>query len=249
VQEKGTRAPPLELVSDKERHLRPIRVPGVSDVLAIPHDTRDLIERLHQQREAILRRGGAEDLASYRLLPDRPTETEFDRVQGESIDECNDFSTVSCVGSVDDDRSAVAKLKKTISLDGLILDRLDVRRHNPTGGETSSVHLKGRSTRVDGPSPGVRRTTGTGGETPPEIRVNAVAPGSTDTPGAQAATGPTAPAGATLDDLLNAFLARIPLGRMGIPEDIAMAVINLASPASSYVTGATLAVDGGYLVL
>ncbi len=44
------------------------------------------------------------------------------------------------------------------------------------------------------------------------------------------------------------FLARIPLGRQGEPDDIATATLFLASPASSYITGQTLIVDGGFLV-
>ncbi len=42
-----------------------------------------------------------------------------------------------------------------------------------------------------------------------------------------------------------ALLSRIPLGRMGMPDDIAHAVAFLASPAAGYVTGATLHVNGG----
>jgi 2-deoxy-D-gluconate 3-dehydrogenase len=45
------------------------------------------------------------------------------------------------------------------------------------------------------------------------------------------------------------IVSRIPLGRPGIPEDLAGAVVYLASPASDYVTGQVLWVDGGYLVL
>ena len=83
---------------------------------------------------------------------------------------------------------------------------------------------------------------------PKKIRVNAIAPGSIETPGAGAAMGATVADAAKLQELSKAFLARIPLGRMGAPDEIARAVLFLASPAASYVTGATLVVDGGYLV-
>jgi 2-dehydro-3-deoxy-D-gluconate 5-dehydrogenase len=83
---------------------------------------------------------------------------------------------------------------------------------------------------------------------PHRIRVNAVAPGAIDTPGAKASMSAGVPAGVNPADLLKAFLARIPLGRMGSPDDIAGAVVFLAGGAAAYVTGALLVVDGGYLV-
>lgn len=81
---------------------------------------------------------------------------------------------------------------------------------------------------------------------PKKIRVNAVAPGAIQTPGASAATSGLSSSDA--EAASKAFLARIPLGRMGTPTDIANAVLFFASEASSYVTGAVLVVDGGYLV-
>lgn len=72
------------------------------------------------------------------------------------------------------------------------------------------------------------------------IRVNAVAPGTIDTE----LTRSIARDRAALDELV---ARRIPLGRLGEPDDIASAVAWLASDAASYVTGHTLVVDGGRL--
>jgi NAD(P)-dependent dehydrogenase (short-subunit alcohol dehydrogenase family) len=72
------------------------------------------------------------------------------------------------------------------------------------------------------------------------IRVNAVAPGWIATP----LTAPVREDAAKSA----AILARTPLGRWGEPIDVAGAVTFLVSPASGFVTGATLAVDGGYVI-
>jgi len=79
------------------------------------------------------------------------------------------------------------------------------------------------------------------------IRVNTICPGSINTEGARAAMG-AASKGASAADLGKAFLARVPLKRTGEPDDIAAAAVFLASAASSYVTGANLVVDGGFLL-
>jgi 3-oxoacyl-[acyl-carrier protein] reductase len=71
------------------------------------------------------------------------------------------------------------------------------------------------------------------------IRVNAVAPGLIDTP-------MTAPMQA-FPQLLEDELARAILPRMGTPEEVAAAVLFLSSDAAAFITGGTLAVDGGYL--
>jgi 2-deoxy-D-gluconate 3-dehydrogenase len=47
---------------------------------------------------------------------------------------------------------------------------------------------------------------------------------------------------------IKAFEAMIPMGRMGDPDDVARAVLFLASDLASYVTGAQLVVDGGRLL-
>ncbi len=71
------------------------------------------------------------------------------------------------------------------------------------------------------------------------IQVNAVAPG-------YIATMNTAPLRAD-EKRSEDIVARIPAGRWGTPVDVAGAVVFLSSPASDYVTGFTLAVDGGWL--
>ena len=81
---------------------------------------------------------------------------------------------------------------------------------------------------------------------PKKIRVNAVCPGAIHTPGADVAL--SAMGGGDTGRAKAAFAKRIPLGRMGDPDDIARAVLFLATDASSYMTGSTLVVDGGYLV-
>ena len=84
-----------------------------------------------------------------------------------------------------------------------------------------------------------------------DIRVNAVAPGGISTPGIAAQTEALMSAGRTDDDIkqmLKTFLSRLPLGRMGRPDDVARIVLFLASPASDYMTGSLLLADGGYLL-
>jgi NAD(P)-dependent dehydrogenase (short-subunit alcohol dehydrogenase family) len=73
------------------------------------------------------------------------------------------------------------------------------------------------------------------------IRVNAIAPGVIETP-MTVSTRANA-------DTLERFLARIPMHRVGKPEELIGAVLFLASSMSTYVTGTTLPVDGGYLAM
>jgi NAD(P)-dependent dehydrogenase (short-subunit alcohol dehydrogenase family) len=70
-----------------------------------------------------------------------------------------------------------------------------------------------------------------------KINVNAVAPGAIQTPGA----------GGTLDsDAMKQTISAIPWQRVGQPEDIANAVVFLASKKSDYITGQVVVVDGGW---
>lgn len=71
------------------------------------------------------------------------------------------------------------------------------------------------------------------------IRVNAVAPGVIQTPYHERYSPP---------DLFQKYLASIPVGRAGTPEEVADVIVFLASPAARYMTGETLEVNGGMLM-
>jgi 3-oxoacyl-[acyl-carrier protein] reductase len=71
------------------------------------------------------------------------------------------------------------------------------------------------------------------------ITVNCVAPGFIDTDMTRALP----------DAQRAALLSRIPLGRLGAPEEVAYAVAFLASPRAAYITGATLHINGGMLMI
>ena len=73
------------------------------------------------------------------------------------------------------------------------------------------------------------------------IRVNAVSPGTTDTPGLQNLLASSEVGQQRLKMIQNT----VPLGRFGAPDEVAKAVVFLASDDSSYITGTELFVDGG----
>jgi 3-oxoacyl-[acyl-carrier protein] reductase len=78
------------------------------------------------------------------------------------------------------------------------------------------------------------------------IRVNAVAPGWTMTERVTELLTARAEAnGTTPEQEAAKIVAETPLGRMGTPEEFANATVFLAPPAASYITGVTLAIDGG----
>ncbi len=75
-------------------------------------------------------------------------------------------------------------------------------------------------------------------ELAPGVRVNAIAPGLVKTDMARALWEPNE----------DAIARRLPLKRLGIPDDIANAAVFLASDAASWITGTTMVVDGGALL-
>jgi 3-oxoacyl-[acyl-carrier protein] reductase len=75
---------------------------------------------------------------------------------------------------------------------------------------------------------------------PHGIRVNAISPGVIDTPFHEVFSTP---------EMIKSFVASIPLGRIGTPEDCAKVVAFLASDLSSFLVGETIEVNGGQLML
>ena len=72
------------------------------------------------------------------------------------------------------------------------------------------------------------------------IRVNAILPGSIDTPG----FGELIASSETGQQRLKMLSSAVPMGRLGKPEEIAKAVVFLASDDASFITGVELFVDG-----
>jgi NAD(P)-dependent dehydrogenase (short-subunit alcohol dehydrogenase family) len=78
---------------------------------------------------------------------------------------------------------------------------------------------------------------------PENIRVNAICPGPVNTP---MLPGFLAKPPDAADSVAEVYSSRVPLGRVAEPQEIARAVVFLASDAASFVTGVALPVDGGY---
>jgi len=79
---------------------------------------------------------------------------------------------------------------------------------------------------------------------PEGIRVNAICPGTIDSELVRAAARAE---GGDLDETLRTYGAFHPLGRLGLPEDVAQGALFLASSRSSFMTGSYLTIDGGFL--
>ena len=76
-----------------------------------------------------------------------------------------------------------------------------------------------------------------------QIRCNAVCPGTVETPSLK---DRVAALGGSLPEVWRAFVGRQPIGRLGTPSEIAALVVYLASDESSFTTGSTYVIDGGW---
>jgi 2-deoxy-D-gluconate 3-dehydrogenase len=80
------------------------------------------------------------------------------------------------------------------------------------------------------------------------INVNAIAPGGIQTEGASRPLEGSGMTEEQMKKMMEDFIRRIPLGRIGLPDDIAKVAVFLASSYSDYITGETIIVDGGMLL-
>jgi 3-oxoacyl-[acyl-carrier protein] reductase len=131
---------------------------------------------------------------------------------------------------------------------GLLLNSKEAVKHfGPAGG--SIINVSSLVSRMAMPGSSVYSATKAAVDAvtrtlakelgPRKIRVNSVNPGLVETEG-------THTAGFTESEFRKQFETSAPLGRIGQPRDIAPAVVFLASPDSSWITGETLFITGGY---
>jgi 2-deoxy-D-gluconate 3-dehydrogenase len=83
---------------------------------------------------------------------------------------------------------------------------------------------------------------------PHGIQVNGIAPGGIATEGSSAPLQGSGMTEEQMQAMTEEFVSHIPLGRMGLPDDIAKVAVFMASGASDYLTGETVIVDGGRLL-
>jgi 3-oxoacyl-[acyl-carrier protein] reductase len=116
------------------------------------------------------------------------------------------------------------------SAGGAIVNISSVVAHSPVA--TASVYSATKAA-VDAVTKSLAKELG-----PRKIRVNSVNPGMVETEGLHSA-------GIAESDFRKTLEAQTPLGRIGQPDDIAPAVVFLASDDSSWITGETLTISGG----
>ena len=134
---------------------------------------------------------------------------------------------------IDTDLSAVFRLSKAV-LRGMMKARagriINITSVVGSTGNPGQINYAAAKAGVAGMTRALAREIGSRG-----ITVNCIAPGFIDTDMTRALP----------DAQRDVLLTQIPLGRLGSPEDIAAAVVFLASPDAGYITGSTLHVNGG----
>jgi len=191
---------------------------------AIALDVRDraavraAVERIERER------GGLDVLVNNAgLLANGP----FDATAGEAWD---NLVAVNLTGVYNCVQAAVPAMRRRGS--GSIINIASVS-HEKGGGAFGNVWYGATKAGVVAMTKGLGRELG-----PYSIRVNAIAPAVVATDMVRSLLTP---------EMRERIIARIPLGRLAEPEDVAQLALFLASDASSFITGETIAVDGGFL--
>ncbi len=191
------------------------------EVFAIQGDIRRLEDCERIVEETVGRFGGVDILVNNDGAPPLGSFVEFDdQAWSRAVDQ-NLMSVVRCI------RSAAPHMKARGT--GSIVNITALSAIQPIPGFGLSVATWAAVI-------GLAKTLSR--ELAPEITINTLAPGLIDTPRLRLVTEQS-------EDAMGDLTREIPLGRLGEPEEVAAVVAFLTSPRGRYVTGATLAVDGG----
>ncbi len=154
------------------------------------------------------------------------------------------------------DRTQNLNLKAVAFLSKLVVNTMISKKHGGKIINISSVDsLKptGNLSPYDSSKGGVRMLTKAFAKEVGkyDITVNDIAPGGVNTPGTKKMGGPamTKEQEEAMKAQTEQFMKMLPLQRMGEPEEIGNAALFLASDASNYMTGSTVVVDGGMLIM
>lgn len=154
----------------------------------------------------------------------------FARVESVTAEALERVFAVNVAGTILCAREAVRRMStRHGGTGGTIVNISSRAAHTGSAGEW--VHYAASKGAVDSFTIGLAREVATEG-----IRVNAVAPGLVET-GLHAASGEPG--------RIQRLMGTIPMGRAGLPQEVAESVLWLLSPAASYTTGAILQVGGG----